>query len=233
MKSKTLFFLLLVAISVFNCSKNIEYSEEFKKETSGKYLYNYDDVMEVYYVDDELRLNWREGTFTPVVLSQNEFFVADMYKKLRFVKHPETEKRYLSIIPEDDDGTITYDYVKVVDTFKTPSTHLKEGNYQMALNGFMKIKKQDSTSEFINEHDFNSIGYRHLRDENYDDAIEVFKLNVALHPTSSNVYDSLADGYRVSGDSLQAYTYYKKALELDPTNPRAIRFIRNYESDGK
>lgn len=228
MKLKTLLFAITLTFIVFNCSNTVEYSETFKKETAGNYLYNQDDVIEVYYENNTLFLNWRGGKIEPVAIEQNEFFVADMYKKFRFVQHPETKKRYLSIIPEDNSVKITYDYLKAPKGYKTPSTYLKEGNYEKALAGYLEIKKQDSTSAFINEWDFNRMGYKYMSEHEYEKAIEIFKLNIALHPNSANVYDSLGQAYLVSGDSLQAYNYYKKTLEKNSGNKRANAFIAKY-----
>ena len=226
MKLKTLFFSVIILFVVFNCSSNIEYSEEFKKETAGSYLYNQDDLIDVYYENNKLFLNWRDGKIEPVAIEQNEFFVADMYKKFRFVQHPETKEWYLSIIPEKENGTVTYDYLKAPDGYKTPSLYLKEGNYEKALAGYLDIKKQDSTSSFINEREFNRIGYNHMVKHDYDKAIGILKINAALHPESANVYDSLAEAYLLNNDSLQAYINYKKALEFFPENKPAKRYVK-------
>lgn len=228
MKLKILFLLVTVFFVVFNCSNPIEYSEAFKKETSGNYLYNQDDLIEVYYENNQLMLNWRGGKIAPVVIDTNEFFVADMYKKFHFVQHPETKQRYLSAISEEDEQHITYDYLKAPKGYKTPSLHLKEGNYEKALAGYLEIKKQDSTSSFIKERSFNSMGYKHIRKHEFDKAIGVLKLNAGLHPNSANVYDSLAEAYLLNGDSLNAYNNYKKTLEIFPSNKRAQEFIVNY-----
>ena len=96
MKSKILLYVLLIVITANGCSKNIEYSEEFKKETKGKYLYNLDEIIEVSYENNKLYIIWKEGKILPVALDTNEFFVADMYTKLLCVEHPVTKKRYLS-----------------------------------------------------------------------------------------------------------------------------------------
>ncbi|WP_178988967.1 tetratricopeptide repeat protein [Winogradskyella schleiferi] len=231
MKLKTLFLLLSLLFIVFNCSNNIDYSEAFKNETSGSYLYHYDDLIEVYYENNTLFLNWRGGKIKPVALDTNEFFVADMYKKFRFVQHPETKERYLSAISEENENQITYDYLKVPEGYKTPSAHLKEGNYDKALAGYLEIKKQDSTSIFINEREFNSMGYQHIRKHEYAKAIEILKINAALHPESANVYDSLGEAYLLHGDSLQAYTNYKKTLEINSQNRRAKEFVNAYIAD--
>ena len=80
----------------------------------------------------------------------------------------------------------------------------------------------------IDEYELNRLGYNYLRDKNYQNAIAVFKMNVTLYPESGNVYDSLADAYLRSGDSLEAFTNYKKALEIEPENSRALKYIKAY-----
>jgi len=151
-----------------------------------------------------------------------------MYKKLQFVKHPKTKERYLSIIPEGKDSAVSYDFLKVAVNYKTPSMYLKDKNYDKALVGYLEIRKQDSTSVFIDEGVFNSLGYEFLRKKEYTDAIEVFKLNVALYPESDNVYDSLGEAYLISEDSLQAYINYKRALEYNTGNRIAKKYIEAY-----
>ena len=232
MKFKFSFLALILIIFFYNCSKRVEYTSEFKNQTSGRYLYTADEVFEIYYEDNNLYLKWRGAEkMKPVVLDQHTFFVADMYKKLRFVQHPDTKKSYISIVNPDNEDLITYDYLKLADTSKLPSEHLKNGNYKQALAGYLKIKEQDSASVLIDEGDFNRMGYNHLRKKEYQEAINVFKLNVELFPESSNVYDSLADAYLRSGDSLQALNFYNKALELDPGNPRARKYLEGYNKE--
>ena len=55
----------------------------------------------------------------------------------------------MSIIPESDNSTITYDYLKVSKDFKTPTMHLKSGNYQEALEGYLAIKEKGITNIHI------------------------------------------------------------------------------------
>ena len=129
---------------VLGCSKSVKYSDEFIKQTSGRYLFNQENVIDVYYDDQKLLLNWGGvKIIEPVILDSNTFFVPDIYKKLHFVEHPETKKRYLSVISEEDETLITYDYLKVDANYKTPSMHLENGDYDKALTGYLEIKKQE------------------------------------------------------------------------------------------
>lgn len=230
MKIKTLFPIFIIVLLLSNCSKSIEYSDTFKKETAGKYLYNEDDVITISYENNTLFFKWRGVKTKPVATDVNAFFVPDMYKKLRFVTHPKTKDHYLSIIKEDKIDSISYDFIKVADDYKTPTQFLNEGNYQAALDGYLKIKEKDSTSEFIQQYKFNRIGYKKMADKEYKDAIAIFEMNAKIHPSKHNVYDSLAQAYLVTGDSLQAYQNYKKTFKLNNRNKRAKTYIDAYES---
>lgn len=234
MKTKAFLLSLFFIIIVSSCSKRIDYSPEFIEQTSGRYLFNQDAVIDVFYENDKLFLKWKgEDKIKTIALDNNTFFVADMYKKFQFVQHPKTKEWYLSEITDGHENEVSYDYLKVADSFKTPSMYLKDKVYDKALLGYLEIQKQDSTSVFINEGDFNRLGYDFLRENQYQDAINVFKMNVALYPESDNVYDSLADAYLRSGDSLQAFVNYSKALEYNSGNKRAKNYVELYNKKSK
>lgn len=230
MKIKSLASILFLFILIISCSSSVDYSEDFKSKTSGKYLFNEDDVITISYEDNDLYMHWRGVKNKPVATDTNEFFVPDLYQKLRFVNHPNTNEQYLAVISETKPDSISYDYIKVADDYKTPSEHLADKNFDKALEGLLAIKAKDSMSEFINQYKFNRIGYRYIRDKNFEDAIAIFIMNTKLHPNSPNVYDSLGQAYLVSGDSLNAYENYKKTYDLNKGNRRAKKFIDAYES---
>ncbi len=50
------------------------------------------------------------------------------------------------------------------------------------------------------EFTLNNSGYKLLGEKKFNEAIEVFKLNVKLYPNSSNTYDSLGEAYAAAGD---------------------------------
>ena len=233
MKLQTLFFSLIIFFSLIGCTTSVTFSPEHIAQTSGRYLYSPDEVMEVHYDNNQLYLKWKGADMEPVVLDEHTFFVPDMYKKLRFVQDPKTQKRYLGTVSKDDESIVTYDYLKVADTFKTPYMYLQAKEYEKALKGYLELYKQDSTQVYIEEVELNRLGYRLLRTEEFEHAISVFKMNVVLYPDSDNVYDSLADAYLRIGDSLQALTNYNKALELNTGNERAKRFINAYKEKNR
>jgi tetratricopeptide (TPR) repeat protein len=68
------------------------------------------------------------------------------------------------------------------------------------------------------EIDLNTAGYDLLFAKKVKEAIEVFKLNVKLHPESWNVYDSLGEAYAAAGDKKNAIANYEKSIELNPNS---------------
>ena len=73
----------------------------------------------------------------------------------------------------------------------------------------------------------NNAGYFFLGRNQVDDAIQVFRLNVDLHPRSANAHDSLGEAYLRKGDKGNALSSYKKALEIDPTFRTAVDAVRS------
>ena len=81
----------------------------------------------------------------------------------------------------------------------------------------------------LTEHRMNSLGYILLHSNRFDQAIEVFKANVRLHPDSWNAYDSLGEAYMRRGEVELAIVNYERSVELNPANDsgRAMLEILN------
>jgi len=84
-------------------------------------------------------------------------------------------------------------------------------------NACQQIKKEYG-NEINIEDQINTIGYFHLRKEQYEKAIQIFTINNHEYPTSWNTFDSLGEAYEMSGNTKKAILYYQKAIELNQTN---------------
>jgi CubicO group peptidase (beta-lactamase class C family) len=82
--------------------------------------------------------------------------------------------------------------------------------------------RSDSLHYSMDEEQMNLLGYQLLYEANFENhhqlALEVFKLNTLLFPTSYNVYDSYGEALLKNGFKEQAVVMYRKALELKPGN---------------
>jgi len=88
-----------------------------------------------------------------------------------------------------------------------------------ALDEFRKLKKDSPDDPDVSEGNLNRLGYEMLQAQEYETAIAVFQLNVEFHPTSANVYDSLAEAYMTSGNREKAVDLYRKALSVLDAHP--------------
>ncbi len=64
----------------------------------------------------------------------------------------------------------------------------------------------------------NQLGFELLRAKNIAGAIEAFKRNTELYPSSANTYDSLASAYEADGDLKEARELFEKAYKMAETS---------------
>ena len=223
------FSIFILLICIYSCSNNTN-DPEFIKKVTGRYLYNSDEVVEVYFKENELYMVWRGAkSIKPLKVNENTFYVKEMNEKVQFLTNPDNQKEYIVLVPKEENSTIKYNYRKLEDQEKIPREYLKNNEFDKALEGYLAIKEKDSLDPLINEGDLNSLGYRELRENNFNEAINIFKINVALHPTSYNVYDSLGEALLKSGDTVQALVNFKKSLVYDSGNKRIKETIKRLE----
>ena len=97
----------------------------------------------------------------------------------------------------------------------------------VAVEQFQQQRKTFPAATGPNE--LNLLGYHYLTKNRLAEAVEVFKLNVALFPADGNGYDSLGEAYMVQGDTARAIQNYRRAVELDSTNTNAVEMLRKLE----
>lgn len=228
MKIQYLVIGLLTIIVSCTSSTN---SAAFIEKTTGRYLYNSDEIIEVYFENQKLHLKWRgANSIEPLQVDENQFFVKEMNEKIQFLTNPKNQTTYMVLVPKNTNDTLKYNFRKLATNEKIPSEYLKENNFEKALEGYLNIKKVDSLDANLKESNFNKLGYKALREKNYAMALQLFKINMELYPYSSNVYDSYADALKTKGDTIEAIKYYKKSLALDSGNKSAKRFVEKYEN---
>lgn len=113
---------------------------------------------------------------------------------------------------------------------KSIADHLQEiiivDGINKALTEYDNLKELRNTEYNFSENELNILGYKLLGDNQIEDAIQIFKINVKAYPGSSNVYDSLGEAYMNNGENNLAIENYKKSLELDPENGNAKAMLK-------
>ncbi|MFQ5585163.1 MAG: hypothetical protein ACE5GL_12075, partial [Calditrichia bacterium] len=97
---------------------------------------------------------------------------------------------------------------------------LKKGTEQGFITYHNLKQEYGNKDDIIPESTLNELGYMLLELNRFDEAVEIFRLNIEEHPESWNVYDSLAEAYANNGDKGRAINYYNIALKKvnDKTN---------------
>lgn len=67
------------------------------------------------------------------------------------------------------------------------------------------------------------MGFCHYMQADHEKAIDAFREVLQLNPNSAIDYANIASNYRELGETDKAISYFKMALEMDPT----IDFARN------
>jgi len=112
MKIKTIFFILTASL-FFNCSNNTN-SEEFINKTTGRYLFNSDETIEVYFTENVMYLKWRGGNaIKPLKVDDGIFFVKEMNEKIQFLTDPNNRTDFMVLVPKEATDSITYNYRKL------------------------------------------------------------------------------------------------------------------------
>jgi tetratricopeptide (TPR) repeat protein len=98
---------------------------------------------------------------------------------------------------------------------------LESGNLAGAMRAYRSYRADPRHAYLDTENELNDLGYRELKQKRLHQAIAIFRLNVAEHPGSANVYDSLGEALLLAGQRDAAVRQYQKSLQIDPRNENA------------
>jgi dienelactone hydrolase len=103
---------------------------------------------------------------------------------------------------------------------------IEQQGVEAAIKQYHDLKKSEADRYDWGEPELNRLGYILLNTNRVREAIEIFKLNVAVYPQGFNTYDSLGEAYLASGNREEAIRNYKKSLELNPQNTNATDVLK-------
>jgi dienelactone hydrolase len=109
------------------------------------------------------------------------------------------------------------------------AVELNKRGFNHAGEVYAEAKKEDPDLKMDNDA-IDSWGYQLMQQNHLPEAIEIFKLNISLHPDSSHIHVSLGEAYEKSGRKDLAISNYKKALEIDPENKDAAEHLKTLQA---
>jgi len=195
-------------------------------EYAGRFLVNPDRALKITSEKGKL---YGEPTQSPkfelLAISETEFARADANVRYAFLRNASGQVDKVQIRFDGGESTAP----RISDGFIIPFEQLMAGKIDEAIEAYKKVKAEKPDNAAVAEARLNDLGYVLLRQNKLSEAIGVFRVNVALYPQSSNVYDSLGEAYAVKGDKERAIANYRKSLELDPTNKNAVEQLKRLE----
>ena len=208
---------------MFISCNNSRNTQEFMSISKGKYLFNSNESIEVYFKDDILKLTWRGKNLTPIKVNDSSFYVKEMNEKLIFISIPEI---YIELEEKREHKGEKFYFKKLSQGENTAFEYFKNEEYTKALNAYIKIQQNDSLDLTIDLYRLNRMGYNYMRVNKISQAKEIFKINIVLYPKNSLVYDSMGDAFKKEKDTLKAIEFYKKSLAINPENKNSLKNLK-------
>lgn len=86
------------------------------------------------------------------------------------------------------------------------------------------------TNNRVDVETLNTVGLMFLKENRIDEAIALFKKNIATYPESSLVYESYGEATATQGKWSEALTNFEKAIAKDPDNLKVKEILRHVKS---
>lgn len=129
----------------------------------------------------------------------------------------------------EPDGHLDFSAARMADAEHVPFEFVLAGEPEEAVAAYRALRTASPDEEAVKEQVINDRGYRLLNAGKVVPARDLFYVNVALYPESSNVYDSYAEACLKNGEEELALVNYKKSFAMDPKNSNAERVIKELE----
>ena len=188
--------------------------------SKGKYLFNSNETIEVYFKDGILKIKWRGKNLKPIKVNDSSFYVKEINEKLVFMSKPEM---HIELAEKREHKGEKFYFKKIAQEEKTALEYFKNKEYTNALNAYIKIQQNDSLDPVIDLYRLNSMANKYIRANKIVEAKELILINIALYPQKSLVYDSMGDAFKKENNTVKAIEYYKKSLVINPENRNSLR----------
>ena len=110
------------------------------------------------------------------------------------------------------------------------SLRLNSSESESEIQKVIEAFNNDRHKYSIRQDAVNGVGFKYIVATKYKMGLVVLEFNASQYPQSTDVYESLAEAYRISGNKQMAITNIKKSLELNPDNDNAKEMLKRLET---
>jgi hypothetical protein len=209
---------------------NFQFYDSLKN--SNAYYFKFNDLthsyfssMGVLFADRDAR---QDKTDSAIMESYKWLNIYTLNFLNAFVKNDSVAKQFLETQPTKN-GVLSGAIVKLSEkkaaikefSFDDFNLLALKQNYQSLSDLYASIKTNHPDFK-MEEWKLNTLGLSLLFKNKLQAGINILLLNTVLFPESANTYDSLGEGYLITGDKEKASENFKKSLVLNPQNQNAI-----------
>lgn len=109
------------------------------------------------------------------------------------------------------------------------TNHIIKTIQELGLETAKKEYQKKDANQNLLEFKMRSEGLNHLYNGKPDIAIQIFQINVFVHPKVAKALQSLGEGYMETGKKVLALRFFKESLTINPDNPFANDMIKKLE----
>ncbi len=181
---------------------------------TGRYKNSSDGLITMYKEGNRLFKKSLRGTPTELFqISDSSYITRESEDVIQFKTNPADGQINILLV---ENGKQEYTHPRLKDNEQVPYEFILKGDVEAARKAYQALLTANPKDESISEGNLNWQGYDMLNQGKIKLALDIFKVNTLLHPTSANVYDSYGEALAKNGDIDQAIVNYKKALAIDP-----------------
>lgn len=159
------------------------------------------------YIDENVTLIMLSNKFHPVFNNLN-------FEISRMIFNPHYNPE-IPAIDNEENRNFTKRIIKTIEEF----------GLEKAKTEFRSRKKSEQLLEFMMRDE----GFSHIDNSKPDIAIQIFEMNVFVHPESAKAFQGLGEGYMETGKKELALKYFRESLSIHPDNPFVKDMIKRLE----
>jgi len=181
----------------------------------------------VYYVDEDLVLSDAFSKKEVILQPSDEFGKwTDGTTKREFFFEKGEEGEITSLVILDN-----LFLSKGIPISMVMSRIIENSGVDEGIKKYYELKASNEEEYIFGEEELNAVGYKLLSNNQTDEAVAVFALNVQEYPESWNVYDSLGEAYLKQRNKKFAKKNYKKSIKLNPDNENGKAMLKKVKTE--
>ena len=200
---------------------------EEKDRIMGRYKYNDDNVTTILEKNNRIYYHYIPNNFEELIkIDSNLYIRRENSTKITF---KEIDGEMTLVFLADDGARESQICNRLQKDEKVPYELLFNDSFEKGLNAYKELRKKDSTNIVVQESRINSFGYSFLYSDQVEKAIQVFKINIELHPASPIAHNALGEAYIKIGAKEEAIQSFRESLKIKPDNRFALKKILELE----